>query len=126
MLWTGKQVFNVLLRPNSLGDWPLINCHLKAKNCEKESPMCPRDGFVVIRNSEVGLLCFLLCFSGLLVVADPLILTILPLSSLSSVSCCAVTSARTLSVAPNRACFTPSSEVRFSPFFLSFPLRLFH
>lgn len=60
-MWSGKQLINILLRPNRDPKWPLINLELKAKNFEDTDPshMCPRDGYVVIRNSEhlAGNLC---------------------------------------------------------------------
>jgi len=52
-LWTGKQIFNMLLRPNSSGQWPLLNLELKERNYERNEFLCPRDGYVLIRNSEL-------------------------------------------------------------------------
>ncbi|GAB5370703.1 hypothetical protein AAMO2058_001515900 [Amorphochlora amoebiformis] len=55
-LWTGKQVITVLLRPNSSPEWPVVNLKLKANNydtCKDRGYMCPRDGFILIRNSEL-------------------------------------------------------------------------
>ena len=51
-LWTGKQLMSLLLRPNSLPQWPLVNVELKERNYTGGSVMCSRDGFVLIRNSE--------------------------------------------------------------------------
>ncbi|TLS27324.1 hypothetical protein PpBr36_05316 [Pyricularia pennisetigena] len=55
-LWTGKQVFSMMLRPNK--DSP-VKINLDAK-CREYKPrpgqcpdMCPNDGWLVIRNSEV-------------------------------------------------------------------------
>ncbi|KAI0134089.1 hypothetical protein BJ170DRAFT_184253 [Xylariales sp. AK1849] len=64
-MWTGKQVFSILMRPNR--DSP-VKVNLDAK-CREYSPpdkssddprersrapdMCPRDGWLVVRNSEV-------------------------------------------------------------------------
>eukprot|EP00122_Pirum_gemmata_P010616 Pgem_evm1s9821 len=54
-LWTGKQVFSCLLRPNKNSD-VLVNLKAqgktKSKHKFKRKFMCPRDGYVVIRNSE--------------------------------------------------------------------------
>lgn len=54
-LWTGKQLFNVLLRPNaSLRVY--LTLTLKEKNFKKnkiDDTMCPNDGFVYFRNSEL-------------------------------------------------------------------------
>jgi DNA-directed RNA polymerase III subunit RPC1 len=56
-LWTGKQIIGMLLRPNNDGEWPLVNLELQERHFEapKGAPlyMCPRDGYVVFRNSEV-------------------------------------------------------------------------
>ncbi len=60
-LWTGKQVFSVLMRPNR--DSP-VKVNLDAKCREYVAPenrdgkslapdMCPKDGWLVVRNSEV-------------------------------------------------------------------------
>jgi len=58
-LWTGKQVFTQLLRPNGDPDWPVVNVELKEKNYTGNTWMCPRDGYVVFRHSE--LMCGNLC-----------------------------------------------------------------
>jgi DNA-directed RNA polymerase III subunit RPC1 len=50
-LWTGKQIFNVLLRPNKDPEWPLLNVEVKEKWFERDGVMDPKDGYVVIRNS---------------------------------------------------------------------------
>ena len=55
-LWTGKQLFSVLLQNALNGE--SVSVELKEKNFEPPSDktahdvMCPRDGFVVIKNSE--------------------------------------------------------------------------
>ncbi len=52
-------MFSLILRPNSDPDWALVNLQNAAKNFEKHPRfpnakfMCPRDGFVVIRHSEL-------------------------------------------------------------------------
>lgn len=56
-LWTGKQVFNVLMRPNKQSN-VMINLECKNKTYEKpvdgEIPdMSPNDGYLVIQNSEI-------------------------------------------------------------------------
>lgn len=56
-LWTGKQVFNVLMRPNKASH-VLINLECKNKTFEKPQPgfisdMSPNDGFLVVQNSEI-------------------------------------------------------------------------
>ncbi|TPX15815.1 uncharacterized protein E0L32_000149 [Thyridium curvatum] len=55
-LWTGKQVFSMLMRPNKETN---VKVNLDAK-CREYKPrpgecpdMCPNDGWLVIRNSEV-------------------------------------------------------------------------
>ncbi|XP_031486143.1 DNA-directed RNA polymerase III subunit 1 [Nymphaea colorata] len=52
-LWTGKQLFSVLIRPHA-SMRIYVNLFLKEKNCMKNrGTMCPNDGFVYIRNSEL-------------------------------------------------------------------------
>lgn len=55
-LWTGKQVFNILMRPNKASD-VMVNLDAKCKDFvlkPGQSPdMCPEDRYLVIRNSEV-------------------------------------------------------------------------
>ncbi|OMO97199.1 RNA polymerase, alpha subunit [Corchorus olitorius] len=63
-LWTGKQLFSVLLRPNA-GVRVFLNLMVKERNFSKEivktvgdkeievETMCPNDGFVYFRNSEL-------------------------------------------------------------------------
>lgn len=55
-LWTGKQLFSLLIRPNKKSS-VLVNLDAKCKDYTP-SPgmtpdMCPNDGWLVIRNSEV-------------------------------------------------------------------------
>lgn len=56
-LWTGKQVFNLLMRPNK--DCPLlVNLEAKNKTAGKPPPgylpdMMDNDGYLVVRNSEI-------------------------------------------------------------------------
>ncbi|KAL8294013.1 hypothetical protein RB600_000133 [Gaeumannomyces tritici] len=55
-LWTGKQIFNVLMRPNKQSP---VKVNLDAKCREYkvrpgEAPdLCPNDGWLIIRNSEI-------------------------------------------------------------------------
>ncbi|SCV70568.1 BQ2448_3330 [Microbotryum intermedium] len=56
-LWTGKQVFNVLMRPNKASN-VLVNLECKNKTFEKPRPgeipdMSPNDGYLVVQNSEI-------------------------------------------------------------------------
>ncbi|KAI8635919.1 hypothetical protein BD408DRAFT_426964 [Parasitella parasitica] len=55
-LWTGKQVFNVLFRPNK-DSKVLLNVEAKTKSFVKEDgrlpDMCPNDGWLVVQNSEI-------------------------------------------------------------------------
>ncbi len=52
-LWTGKQVINVLLRPNPKSRIS-ANIEVKEKNYTgKRECMCPNDGWVLIRNSQL-------------------------------------------------------------------------
>ncbi|KAK0536264.1 DNA-directed RNA polymerase III subunit C1 (rpo31) [Tilletia horrida] len=56
-LWTGKQVFSVLIRPNKASK-NIINLEAQCKKFEKPAKgaipdMSPNDGFLVIVNSEV-------------------------------------------------------------------------
>ncbi|KAK7113132.1 DNA-directed RNA polymerase III subunit RPC1-like [Littorina saxatilis] len=54
-LWTGKQIFSLILRPNK--DYPVkINLRCKGKSFSKKpntEDLCPNDGYVVVHNSEV-------------------------------------------------------------------------
>jgi len=57
MLWTGKQIFNVLMRP-SRSSPVILNFECRTKSYSKPKPptapdMCPRDGYLVVQNSEV-------------------------------------------------------------------------
>ncbi|XP_010535561.1 PREDICTED: DNA-directed RNA polymerase III subunit 1 [Tarenaya hassleriana] len=55
-LWTGKQIFGVLLRPNA-SVRVYVTLTLKEKSFKKgkldEETMCPNDGWVYFRNSEL-------------------------------------------------------------------------
>ncbi|CAG8562176.1 2317_t:CDS:10 [Ambispora gerdemannii] len=55
-LWTGKQIFNVLMRPNKSSP-VLVNLENKGRSFEKKDgvipELCPNEGYVVIRNSEL-------------------------------------------------------------------------
>lgn len=58
-LWTGKQLFSVLVRPHAsmkvyLNLTVKEKSYSKVKGNEKErETMCPHDGFVYFRNSEL-------------------------------------------------------------------------
>lgn len=58
-LWTGKQLFSVLVRPHAsmkvyLNLTVKEKSYSKVKRNEKErETMCPHDGFVYFRNSEL-------------------------------------------------------------------------
>ncbi|XAR60511.1 DNA-directed RNA polymerase [Bertholletia excelsa] len=52
-LWTGKQLFNVLLRPHA-NMRVYLNLTVREKSYSKSGEtMCPNDGFVYFRNSEL-------------------------------------------------------------------------
>ncbi|KAK4700233.1 DNA-directed RNA polymerase III subunit RPC1, partial [Phenoliferia sp. Uapishka_3] len=56
-LWTGKQVFNVLMRPNKQSN-VLVNLECRNKTFEKPregeiNDMSPNDGYLVVQNSEI-------------------------------------------------------------------------
>lgn len=54
-LWTGKQLFNVLLRPHA-NVRVYLNLTVMEKTYNKrrgKETMCPSDGFVYFRNSEL-------------------------------------------------------------------------
>lgn len=55
-LWTGKQIFNVLMRPNKKSN-VLVNLDAKCRDFKAvpgQAPdMCPNDGWLVIRGSEL-------------------------------------------------------------------------
>lgn len=55
-LWTGKQLFNIMMKPNK--DCPImVNVEAKCKTFSSKSRNCPdmdpNDGWLVVRNSEV-------------------------------------------------------------------------
>ncbi|KAI9353353.1 hypothetical protein DFJ73DRAFT_924461, partial [Zopfochytrium polystomum] len=66
VLWTGKQVFSVLLKPNSEQQY-IINLETKCRTFDKpkkfagtrlhpeqpDASMCKNDGYLVLRNSEI-------------------------------------------------------------------------
>lgn len=54
-LWTGKQLFSVLVRPNAKTR-VFVNLVVTEKNYNKKADigsMCPSDGYVCFRNSEL-------------------------------------------------------------------------
>jgi DNA-directed RNA polymerase III subunit RPC1 len=58
-LWTGKQVYNLLMRPNKKSN-VLVNLESKCRTLVKPRPednfivdMSPNDGYLVIQNSEI-------------------------------------------------------------------------
>ena len=53
-LWTGKQLFGVLIRPRAV-DRVFVNLEVAEKSYSKKDTrhMCPRDGYVCIKNSEI-------------------------------------------------------------------------
>jgi DNA-directed RNA polymerase III subunit RPC1 len=51
-LWTGKQIFSLILRPN-MQDKVIANLSTKGKNYTGNLDMCIRDSYVVIRNSQL-------------------------------------------------------------------------
>jgi DNA-directed RNA polymerase III subunit RPC1 len=51
-LWTGKQVINMLVKPNSKTN-VLVNLELKERNYTSNKFMCWKDGYVCFRNSEL-------------------------------------------------------------------------
>lgn len=56
-LWTGKQVFGVLMRPNKASK-VLVNLECRNKTFEKPrageiNDMSPNDGYLVVQNSEI-------------------------------------------------------------------------
>ena len=52
-LWSGKQIFSLILRPNP-SDQVKVNLRTRGKEySKKDEEMCANDGFLLIRNSEV-------------------------------------------------------------------------
>ena len=51
-LWSGKQIFSLILRPNR-EDHVKVNLRTKGKNYTKNEELCSKDSFLVIRNSEL-------------------------------------------------------------------------
>jgi len=56
-LWTGKQVWNVLLRPNLTNkEYPRVTLETNERSYRKDlgmKAMCPNEGYVVFRDSEL-------------------------------------------------------------------------
>lgn len=51
-LWTGKQIFSLILRPNK--KCPVkANLEAKGKAYTKNNELCVKDSYVIIRNSEL-------------------------------------------------------------------------
>ncbi|KAJ2723726.1 DNA-directed RNA polymerase III subunit C1 (rpo31) [Coemansia sp. Benny D115] len=53
-LWSGKQIISILMRPNKKSNL-LINLEAKTKSFKRSAipDLCPRDGYLIIRNSEI-------------------------------------------------------------------------
>lgn len=52
-LWSGKQIFSLILRPNQ-SDKIKVNLKTKGKEYSKKNEeFCSNDGFVLVRNSEL-------------------------------------------------------------------------
>ena len=54
-LWTGKQLFGLLVRPNASGDWPCVSFECAERNYSGKDveTMCPMDGYVLFRRSQL-------------------------------------------------------------------------
>ena len=54
MLWTGKQVFSLIIRPNNKDSLCVsFECEEKAYNPGTDKYLCPNDGYVVVRRSQL-------------------------------------------------------------------------
>uniref|UniRef100_A0A2R5LGD7 DNA-directed RNA polymerase subunit n=1 Tax=Ornithodoros turicata TaxID=34597 RepID=A0A2R5LGD7_9ACAR len=51
-LWTGKQVFSLILRPSSKSQ-VLLSLRAKGKSYTKDEEMCINDAYVLVRNSQL-------------------------------------------------------------------------
>ena len=52
-LWSGKQIFSLILRPNQ-ENMTKVNLRTRGKEYSKKGEeFCPNDGFLLVRNSEV-------------------------------------------------------------------------
>lgn len=52
MLWSGKQIFSLILKPNK--DCPVkANLEAKGKSYTKNRELCLKDSYVIIRNSQL-------------------------------------------------------------------------
>jgi DNA-directed RNA polymerase III subunit RPC1 len=51
-LWTGKQVISALIRPNRYAR-VIVNFQTKEKIYTKNDCMCLKDGWVLVKNSEL-------------------------------------------------------------------------
>ncbi|XP_072929646.1 DNA-directed RNA polymerase III subunit RPC1 [Epargyreus clarus] len=52
VLWTGKQIFSLIMKPNKRCE-VLANLETKGKNYTSNEDMCVQDSYVIIRNSEL-------------------------------------------------------------------------
>ncbi|KPI92105.1 DNA-directed RNA polymerase III subunit RPC1 [Papilio xuthus] len=52
MLWTGKQIFSLIMKPNKQCEVK-ANLEVKGKNYTSNRDMCVQDSYVIIRNSEL-------------------------------------------------------------------------
>ncbi|XP_052756487.1 DNA-directed RNA polymerase III subunit RPC1 isoform X2 [Galleria mellonella] len=52
MLWTGKQIFSLIMKPNKRCEVK-ANLETKGKNYTGNADMCVQDSYVIIRNSEL-------------------------------------------------------------------------
>ncbi|XP_053613685.1 DNA-directed RNA polymerase III subunit RPC1 [Plodia interpunctella] len=52
ILWTGKQIFSLIMKPNKLCEVK-ANLETKGKNYTGNRDMCAQDSYVIIRNSEL-------------------------------------------------------------------------
>eukprot|EP00004_Rigifila_ramosa_P019449 TRINITY_DN4940_c0_g1_i2.p1 TRINITY_DN4940_c0_g1~~TRINITY_DN4940_c0_g1_i2.p1 ORF type:complete len:1028 (+),score=226.55 TRINITY_DN4940_c0_g1_i2:430-3084(+) len=52
-LWSGKQLFSVLIRPNKKHQHVRVNFEAKGISYERDTYMCPKDGYVCFQDSEM-------------------------------------------------------------------------
>ena len=54
-LWTGRQLFSLIIRPNASGSWPCVSleCPERTYAGGDVEALCPNDGYVVVRRSKL-------------------------------------------------------------------------
>lgn len=52
-LWSGKQLFSLIMRPNFKSSDVKLNLTTKGKNYSRNEEFCVNDSYIIIRNGEL-------------------------------------------------------------------------